>query len=139
LNEYSFDEITVGQTEEFYAEITAEKMKMFKEITGDANPLHLDAEYARGQNFPGAVAYGMLTASFLSTLAGMYLPGKFSLIQSVEAKFINPVIPPAVLKMRGEVVEKENKFRLLIIKVEVFNDAGQKVMRGKMKASVFEK
>ncbi|MBQ9091319.1 MAG: hypothetical protein IJY52_03500, partial [Anaerotignum sp.] len=49
----------------------------FLAITGDINPLHNDQEFAQKQGHPDKVAFGMLTASFLSTLAGVYLPGRY--------------------------------------------------------------
>ena len=92
-NAYGYGEIREGQTECFRVEVTAEKMELFEAITGDQNPLHLDDGFARQMGYDGRVAYGMLTASFYSTLAGMYLPGRWSLIHSVEAKFLRPVPP----------------------------------------------
>ncbi|MDR2656489.1 MAG: MaoC family dehydratase N-terminal domain-containing protein, partial [Oscillospiraceae bacterium] len=68
MNTYTYDEIPVGHEEQFQAVITPEHMRLFREITGDVNPLHGDAEYAASKGYPGMVAYGMLTASFLSTL-----------------------------------------------------------------------
>ena len=48
----------------------------------------------------------MLTASFLSTLAGIYLPGEKSLIHSVETKMIKPVFIGDELIVTGKVSEK---------------------------------
>ena len=59
--------------------VTPEMMDAFRAITGDVSPIHIDADYARGRGFPGRVVYGMLGASFFSTLAGVYLPGEHCL------------------------------------------------------------
>lgn len=74
MNHYTLAEMTPGLTEEFTVTVTPEMMDAFRAITGDVSPIHIDADYARGRGFPGRVVYGMLGASFFSTLAGVYLP-----------------------------------------------------------------
>ena len=91
MNEYKMSDLAVGMTESFSKKITAEMMEKFYEISGDENPLHRDAEFARTKGFEDRVVYGMLTASLISTLGGVYLPGKYCLIQGVETKFLKPV------------------------------------------------
>ena len=93
MNHYTFEEIKTGMEEQFSVTITEQMMQQFREMTGDVNPLHCDETFAKEKGFDGKVAYGMLTASFLSTMAGVYLPGENSLIQSVEVKFVKPVFP----------------------------------------------
>ncbi|MFT2536397.1 MaoC/PaaZ C-terminal domain-containing protein, partial [Escherichia coli] len=75
--------------------------------------------------FPGHVTFGMLTASFYSTLAGMYLPGKYSLIHSFEElSFLKPVFAGDLLTVVGEVFEKEEAFGLIRIKAVIRNQYG---------------
>ena len=77
MNHYTLAEMTPGLTEEFTVTVTPEMMDAFRAITGDVSPIHIDADYAKGRGYPGRVVYGMLGASFFSTLAGVYLPGEF--------------------------------------------------------------
>ena len=134
MNTYTYEEITIGQKVEFAASITAEQMDLFRGITGDENPLHTSAEFAKGKGFSDRVVYGMLTASFLSTLAGMYLPGERSLIQQVEVKNTSPLLlcNAGNLRVRGEVIEKNDTFSRITVKVTIADAAGNKVLRGKM-------
>jgi len=136
MKKYTYEEITIGQVEEFSVTLDNKSMDAFLSITGDANPLHTDDDFAKHSGYKGRVAYGMLTASFLSTLAGMYLPGKNSILQTVEIKFAKPVYPPETLTIRGEVTEKEDKFRLIKFKANIFNSAGEKVCRASMQVGV---
>ena len=69
MNHYTLAEMTPGLTEEFTVTVTPEMMDAFRAITGDVSPIHIDADYARGRGFPGRVVYGMLGASFFSTLS----------------------------------------------------------------------
>ena len=105
MNHYSINDLSIGHKEVFTVEVTTEMFNKFREITGDINPLHNDEDFARNLGHKGRVAFGMLTASFLSTLAGVYLPGERSLIHSVEIKFTKPVYIGDVLSISGEVTE----------------------------------
>ncbi|SFO36251.1 3-hydroxybutyryl-CoA dehydratase [Pseudobutyrivibrio sp. JW11] len=132
MNNYKFDELTVGMTESFKVLITEEMLDAFKGITGDVNPLHNDEEFAKAKGHPGRVAYGMLTASFLSTLAGVYIPGERSLIQQVETKFAKPVYIGDELTVTGEITELVESVQRLELKVTITNQDGKKVLRGTM-------
>ena len=132
MNNYKFDELTVGMTESFKVTITEEMLEAFKGITGDVNPLHNDEEFAKAKGHPGRVAYGMLTASFLSTLAGVYIPGERSLIQQVETKFAKPVYIGDELTITGEITELVESVQRLELKVTITNQDGKKVLRGTM-------
>ena len=117
MNHYTFEEIKTGMEEQFSVTITEQMMQQFREMTGDVNPLHCADTFAKEKGFAGKVAYGMLTASFLSTMAGVYLPGENSLIQSVEVKFVKPVFPGEEITFTGKVSEINDTFRFLVLKV----------------------
>lgn len=134
--EYQYEEIAVGQEASFMAKVSQEKMNLFLQITGDQNPLHNDESFARQMGHPDVVSYGMLTASFYSTLAGMHLPGKYSLIHRVDSKFLRPVYPGEQLTVHGTVTEKNDTFRLLTIKAEILNQRQEKVSKAVMKVGV---
>ncbi len=78
----------------------------------------------------------MLTASFLSTLAGIYLPGEKSLIHSVETKMIKPVFIGDELIVTGKVSEKSGSIPVITVKVTIENQNREIVMRGKMQIGV---
>ena len=136
MNNYKFEDLSVGMSESFNVTITQEMLESFKGITGDINPLHNDEAFAISKGHPGRVAYGMLTASFLSTLAGVYIPGERSLIQQVETKFSSPVYIGDELTVNGEIVELVESVQRLELKVTITNQSGKKVLRGKMQILV---
>lgn len=136
MNKYKFEEIEIGMEESFCVQITDKMMEEFLNITGDENPLHTDEEFARKRGYSSRVCYGMLTASFLSTLAGVYMPGERSLIHSVETKFTKPVFPGDVLSVRGQVTEKNELFCFITLKVTISNQKDEKVLKGIMRVGV---
>ena len=136
MNDYTYEEISLGQKETFTVTVTEKMMEDFCAITGDVNPLHNDTAYAAGLGHPGRVVYGMLTASFLSTLAGVYLPGKRSLIQEVKVKFSKPVYVGDTISVEGIVEEKHDIYSLIVLKVTMKDQDGRKVCRATMRVGV---
>lgn len=142
MHEYKLDEISVGQREYFSKEITLEMEDMFRKITGDDNPLHYDDKFAieigKGK-FKEHAVFGMLTASLYSTFAGMYLPGKYSLIHSFEElSFLTPVFAGDILTVEGVVIDKNAALRMIRVKLLIKNQDGKAVSRAKMKILVLK-
>ena len=139
MNEYKFEDIKLGLEHEFEVELTQEKMDAFLSITEDINPLHNNKEFALSKGYEDKVVYGMLTSSFLSTLAGVYLPGKYSLIHSVDILFKKPVyLKDSPLTIKGKVIDKNDIFKEFTIKYEMLNNNNVKVTRGTMKVGLLD-
>ena len=136
MNHYTLAEMVPGLSEEFTVTVTAEMMDQFKAITGDVSPIHTDADYAKDRGFPGRVVYGMLGASFLSTLAGVYLPGEHCLLHGVDLKFAKPIFIGDTLTVTGVVDEVNDTFREITIKASIVNQDGKKVTRAVIRAGV---
>ena len=96
----------------------------------------MDADYAAGRGYTGRVVYGMLGASFLSTLAGVYLPGEHCLLHGVDLKFAKPIFIGDTLTVTGVVDEVNDTFREITIKASIVNQDGKKVTRAVIRAGV---
>jgi 3-hydroxybutyryl-CoA dehydratase len=83
--------IHVGDTAEFSKTIKDEDVRVFADLTGDHNPVHLDESYAGGTRFGRRVAHGMLTASLISSVLANKLPGEGTVYLSQSLKFVAPV------------------------------------------------
>ena len=136
MNHYRLADLTPGVTESFTVTITEEMMAQFYAITGDNSPIHMDADYAAGRGYPGRVVYGMLGASFLSTLAGVYLPGEHCLLHGVDLKFAKPIFIGDTLTVTGVVDEVNDTFREITIKASIVNQDGKKVTRAVIRSGV---
>ncbi len=136
MNHYECSDLKVGMKESFSVTVDAEKLDKFREITGDVNPLHNDRDTALSRGYKDRVAFGMLSASFMSTLAGVYLPGERSLIQSVESKFLKPVTVGERLTVEGEITDMNDTVKRIEIKVTMLNSSGEKVLKGKMQVLI---
>lgn len=133
MNEYTFEELEIGHTESFKVVVTEDMMNSFLQTTGDINPMHLDDNYAKNENYKERIVYGMLTAAFLSTLAGVYLPGKYCVIYGVDLLFQNPVYIGDELTITGKVTEKEKSIHNRItLQAIIKNAEGKTVTRSRM-------
>ena len=88
---YAFEDLAVGMEASYARTVTAEDIIQFADVTGDRNPVHLDAAYAAGTIFKAPIAHGMLTAGYISTVFGMELPGPGAIYVSQTLNFRGPV------------------------------------------------
>lgn len=136
MNHYTLAEMTPGLTESFTVTVTEEMMQDFERLSGDCSPIHIDEDYARRRGYPGRVVYGMLGASFFSTLAGVYLPGEHCLLHGVECKFARPVSIGDTLTVTGTVLRVSEAVAEAEIKAVITNQEGKKVTRGIIRAGL---
>ena len=85
------EDLSVGMSAAHTRTVSEDDIVKFAEVSGDHNPLHLDEEFARGTQFEGRIAHGMLTASFISAVFGNELPGPGCIYISQSLKFKAPV------------------------------------------------
>ena len=71
--------------------ITEADILLFAGVSGDTNPVHIDAEAAAASMFKQRIAHGMLSASLISTVLGTRLPGPGTIYLAQELKFRAPV------------------------------------------------
>ncbi len=88
---YYLEDLEVGMTSLYAKTVTDADIVMFAGISGDTNPVHLDALFADQTAFKGRIAHGMLSASFISTVLGTRLPGPGCIYLSQSLRFRAPV------------------------------------------------
>jgi 3-hydroxybutyryl-CoA dehydratase len=86
-----FEDLAVGMEASYARFVTESDIAIYAVLTGDNNPLHLDAEFAAGTIFKSRIAHGMLTAGYLSTIFGTRLPGPGCIYVSQSLSFRGPV------------------------------------------------
>lgn len=123
-------EIQLGDSAEFSKTISESDVYLFAGITGDMNPAHTDAEAAGKSRFGGRIAHGMLSASFISTILGMYLPGPGTIYLSQELRFTAPVLIGDTITARGEVVDLDPAKRKVTLKTTVTKQDGVVAVEG---------
>ena len=132
MNKYQFNDIYPGLTESLTATVSEQMMKIFQKICGDTNPLHTDLSYALKKGFSGKVVFGMLYSSLYSTLVGVYLPGKYCLMQRIEIFFKQPVYIGDTLMVVGKVAFINEAYRTIEVKATICNQHNAIISRAKI-------
>ncbi len=88
---YYVEDLKPGMSENYVHAVTERDIQMFGELSGDMNPAHFDEAYAATTPFKTRIAHGMLSASYISTILGMKMPGPGTIFMSLTTKFKAPV------------------------------------------------
>jgi len=127
---YNIQNIEQGLKKEFQVTITESIVDEFAKLSGDYNHLHMDAEYAKSVNFKGRVCHGMLIASYLSRLIGMYIPGNNALYLTQSLKFVNPCYVNDVITVTGEVISKSMSTGIITVNTTIKNSSEKTMLEG---------
>ena len=130
------DDFEPGQHVTLRKTFTEEDVRRFIEITGDVNPLHVDEAFAAGTQFGRRVLHGMLTASILSTMVGMLLPGTGAVYRSQTIAFLRPVYVGETVTAHFVVRAVDRVRHRLQIDSWIENEAGERVLEGACEAGL---
>ncbi|MFW9958102.1 MAG: MaoC family dehydratase [Candidatus Odinarchaeota archaeon] len=125
-----YSDIEMGQTAVVVHTITEEDIQVFGKLSGDYNPLHFDEDWAKKTMFGGRIAHGILTAAFISTAIGMYLPGPGTIYMSQSMRFLGPVRIGDTITARVEVVMLNDEKERVTLKTICTNQDGKVVLDG---------
>ena len=130
------EDFEVGQHVMLTKTFTEDDVRRFIEITGDMNPLHVDEAFASKTVFHGRVLHGMLTASILSTMVGMLLPGAGAIYRSQTLSFLRPVHIGETVTAHFLVRAIDRPRHRLTIESWIENAAGERVIEGTCEAGL---
>lgn len=121
----------LGDRASFAKTISEFDVYQFAGLTGDFNPLHVNKKEAEKSMFGERIAHGMLVNSLISTVLGMYLPGKGTIYMEQNSKFLRPIkigdTVEAIVTV-DEYIKKEKG--IVRLKNEIINQDGEKVIEG---------
>jgi acyl dehydratase len=130
LSNFTFEEITIGQTSTYSKRIDEQDILMFAAVSGDVNPVHLDEEFASGTMFKGRIAHGMLTGAIVSASLGMVLPGPGTIYLEQSLRFSLPVRIGDEITVVMEVTGKREDKNIVTLDCKALNQNGQLVASG---------
>ena len=102
---FYFEDLQVGMEASFAKTVTEADINAFAEVSGDKNPVHLDAAYAAKTMFKERIAHGMLSAGYISAVFGMEMPGPGAIYISQTLNFKAPVKIGDTVVAKVKVVE----------------------------------
>ena len=131
-----YEEFEVGQTLVTRGRtVTEADIVQFGALTGDFNPMHMDAEYCKTSFMGQRVAHGMLGISY--AIGQLYqlgvLDGTILAFRELEAKFSVPILIGDTIKIHATVKEKKDAARLgggtVIFDLKILNQEGKTVTK----------
>ncbi|PTS83741.1 3-hydroxybutyryl-CoA dehydratase [Pseudomonas sp. HMWF032] len=124
-----YDALEVGQTASYSKTVSERDIQLFAEVSGDHNPVHLDADYAATTMFKERIAHGMFSGALISAAVACELPGPGTIYIGQSMRFTAPVKLGDTLTVRLEILEKLPKFRVRVA-TRVFNQNDELVVDG---------
>jgi len=112
--------------------VTALHIEAFASLSGDRNPVHFDDAFALRLGFDGHIAHGAVTASLLSALLGMDLPGPGSVFLEQRVRFLAPVRPGDTITGTLEVLRVRADKPIVTLAATVTKQDGTRVAEGEM-------
>lgn len=97
--------IEQGTTYTHEFSFTQDEVIRFAEVTGDKNPVHLDAEYAAKTMFKKPIMHGFLGGSVFSKVFGTLFPGEGTIYLKQSMSFMRPMLVNTTYEVRMTVRE----------------------------------
>ena len=129
MNEYSFEQLSIGTQESQTLTLTKNDIEQFASFSGDYSTIHMDDKYAESRSFKARLTHGMLVGSYISSLLGMKLPGKHGLLQSINCNFCAPCYAPNTLIMTGTVKRRSEGLKVVTIEITVVDQDGTLIVK----------
>ena len=115
----TFADLSVGQQASFEATVGARDVDRFAELSGDANPLHMDAAFAQARGFAGRVVHGAYLCALVSRLVGIHLPGENGIVHSMALDFRSPLIVDSQVRVSAAVDQLSEAVEAAVLTVSV--------------------
>ena len=123
--------LSVGQKARRSITVTAEHVATYAELTGDHNPLHFDAAFAKATGkLEGLIVQGGLTTGLLHALVATDLPGPGTVFLSQNWKFTAPVYIGDTITAEVDVLSVHATKPVCQLGVRVTRQTGETVLEG---------
>lgn len=126
----TFDELKLGDTASIKRTLTFKDIQLFSIMSGDVNPAHVDADYAKDDMFHTIIAQGMWGAALISTVLGTEIPGPGTIYLDQTLKFTAPVIPGDTITITVTVTDKNSEKHIVNLACTCINQNNKTVISG---------
>jgi acyl dehydratase len=122
--------LQVGQKATRSATLTEEHVRLYRDVTGDRNPLHFDEAFVAATRFKRPLVQGGLTTGLLHALVAMDLPGPGSVFMSQNWRFTAPVYIGDTIEAEAEVLSVHASKPISRLGVRITRQTGETVLEG---------
>jgi len=120
----------IGASAQISKTIDEAAVAAFAAVSGDTNPMHLSADFARHTRYKRPIAHGMLTATLISAVIGTKLPGPGCIYVSQTLYFRRPVFVGDRITATVTVTAIAADEPLLTLRTQCANQAAHIVLDG---------
>lgn len=120
--------LSIDQTYEEVFRFSQEDIQAFAQVSGDYNPVHLDAEQAANTVYKKPILHGMLGASVFSRVIGMEFPGAGTIYLEQSLQFKRPMYPDEIYRVRIRVKEVEERRHRARLETTIVNEIDGKAV-----------
>ena len=126
----TFDELKLGDTASLVRTLTYKDIELFAVMSGDVNPAHVDAEFAKSDMFHEVVAHGMWSGALISTVLGTELPGPGTIYVDQTLHFRHPVVVGDTITVTVKLTSKVAETHRVVFDCQASNQRGEEVIAG---------
>jgi phosphotransacetylase/acyl dehydratase len=130
IENHPFDELRVGASATLQRTLTKSDILLFAKVSGDVNPAHVDAVYAKTTRFGEIIAHGMLGGSLISTVLGTEFPGPGTIYVGQTLRFLRPVHPGDTLTVTVTVASLDPVKHRAMLDTRCVDQDGKMVIDG---------
>lgn len=126
----TFQDLYIGQKASVQKTFSAADVALFAGVSLDVNPIHMSEAAAKETIFGKRIIHGMLTASLISAVLGIQLPGPGTVYLGQELKFMAPVFLGDDITATVEIVELREDKKIVKLNTTCVNQDGKTVISG---------
>jgi len=123
--------LTVGQSVSYKRKLTQEDFERFALLSGDDNPIHIDAEFSARTRFGKPVAHGAFLFGLISSLLGTQLPGLGTILLYQELMFPTPTYAGEEITVQVELTNVDSEKKLAELTTLVIRPNAEMGCQGK--------
>jgi len=127
------EKIKTGDTFSEKVKFTQAQVNQFAEISGDRNPIHIDAEYAAGTPFGKPIIHGIFVTSIFSKVFGTQWPGEGTIYMYQDVFFKAPAFVEVEYISKFEAVEVNEEKHRGVIQCILEDPDGKVIITGQAK------
>jgi phosphotransacetylase/acyl dehydratase len=130
IENHPLSEIRVGAGADLKRTVTKSDIVLFAKVSGDVNPAHVDAAFAKSSQFGEIIAHGMLGGALISTVLGTRFPGPGTIYVGQTLKFLKPVHVGDTLTASVTVTSIDAARRRVFLDTRCIDQEGAAVIEG---------
>ena len=123
-------DLQIGDKFSTTKQITDEVVRVFAELSGDFNPIHVDEEFAKTTRFGKRIAHGMISGALISAVLGYEFKERRVVYLSQTMRFVAPVFIDDTITATAIVTKIRADKPIVTLETICTNQHGETTLKG---------